>query len=120
MIFSRLSASELMVQPPQSPACHRHGDDAGAGSRDGTAGAQGPPVASAEGEGLPAALGKVRRAVADEQEALRRLQEGVASAREAGATWEQIAGELGVTRQAASKRFGVRTPEPAPDQPSLF
>lgn len=36
------------------------------------------------------------------------LHEKVAQARRAGATWERIAEVLGVTRQAASSRFGGR------------
>lgn len=37
----------------------------------------------------------------------------VAAARAAGASWSDIASRLGVTRQAAHKRFGSRTPRKA-------
>lgn len=43
-----------------------------------------------------------------EAEAIARsnVQEAVAAARECGCTWDEIGEALGVTRQAASRRFG--------------
>lgn len=37
-----------------------------------------------------------------------KLNTAVADAREAGATWQEIADEMGTTRQGAQRRFGGR------------
>lgn len=56
-------------------------------------------------------------------QAERGLRDAVRSAREAGRTWQEIADVLGVTRQAAFKRFGhptdPETGEPLRPRPSL-
>ena len=40
-------------------------------------------------------------------------------ARQAGETWTAIAGSLGVSKQAARKRYGLTTPEPETDPEQL-
>lgn len=50
------------------------------------------------------------------EEAGRLLRSAVASARSAGSSWETIGGALGMTRQAAQQRFGVKS-VPTPEAP---
>lgn len=52
-----------------------------------------------------AAIGRALRAVADAETA---LTDAVATARGNGKTWGMIALQLGVSRQAASERYGDR------------
>ena len=51
-------------------------------------------------------LDEVRAAAAAEKSATEQLRQVVATARERGQAWQGIADALGVTRQAASQRFG--------------
>jgi hypothetical protein len=54
-------------------------------------------------------------------ETTRLLREAVASARNAGHSWEAIGGVLGISRQAAQQRFGAtETPETTANQKVLF
>lgn len=52
-------------------------------------------------------IGAVMRAKRAEQLAEQRVHTAVLRARDAGASWPQIAEALGVTRQAARKRYGT-------------
>ncbi|MEL4357261.1 MULTISPECIES: hypothetical protein [unclassified Luteococcus] len=66
------------------------------------------------------AIGRAQEALAAAE---RRLAESVRRARDEGRTWQQIADVLGVTRQAAFKRFGhptdPQTGEPLHPHPAL-
>lgn len=66
-------------------------------------------------------LQRVQAASVAEAEAEEALRAAVTAARKGGATWQQVARHLGVTRQAAAKRFGEkRVFVAAEDQPALF
>lgn len=66
-------------------------------------------------------LQRVQAASVAEAEAEEALRAAVTAARKGGATWQQVARHLGVTRQAAAKRFGEkRVSVAAEDQPALF
>ncbi len=54
-------------------------------------------------------LDGVRAAAAAERAAVEQLHQAVATARKRGQAWQAIADALGVTRQAASQRFGRST-----------
>lgn len=63
---------------------------------------EGPdPIASFDGEALQAILAAVR----DRNAAQERIDAAVAQARAEGASWTVIGAMLGVTRQAALKRY---------------
>jgi hypothetical protein len=51
-------------------------------------------------------VGTVAAAAAVEKEATRKLAEAVAAARDAGASWQDVADAAGVSRQAAQQRWG--------------
>lgn len=55
-----------------------------------------------------AELADVRAAVAAVDEARGRLNEAVAAARAAGASWESVGAATGMTRQSAHERWGTR------------
>lgn len=61
-------------------------------------------------------LGRVRHARDRADDARTRLHAAVAAAREAGHTWAEIGDLLGITRQAAFKRFGTPV-DPRSGQP---
>ncbi|WP_075727890.1 hypothetical protein [Corynebacterium aquilae] len=70
---------------------------------------------------LQRALMRVQSCAIEAAEAQEKQRQAVAQARKAGATWEEIGRFLGVTRQAAARRFGEKTtPTPPDDQLSLF
>lgn len=48
----------------------------------------------------------------------RTIDQDVLDARGAGLSWEEIAAALGVTRQAAARRYAGRDPGPDPDDPT--
>lgn len=60
-------------------------------------------------------LALVRRAGAAEQASQALQHRAVAAARSAGISWAALGRELGMTRQAAQQRFGVRPDEQATD-----
>lgn len=69
---------------------------------EGADGGQGPdPIGTFEGEALQAILAGVR----DRNSAQARIDAAVAQAREQGASWTVIGAMLGVSRQAALKRY---------------
>jgi hypothetical protein len=73
------------------------------------------------GDDAETVLRQVQEAGEAETNATSVLRSRVAAARAAGATWRQIGEHLGVTRQAAAKRFGEKAMPAQPwDQPSLF
>lgn len=59
---------------------------------------------------LQRALQRVQSCAIATAEAEERQRSAVAQARAAGATWEEVGRFLGVTRQAAARRYGERTP----------
>ena len=63
-------------------------------------------VGSIDGPGYPDALGTVQalRMIAETAESAQR--QAVAQARAEGASWDQVARYLGVTRQSACERYG--------------
>ncbi len=56
-----------------------------------------------------AALHAIREAVTERAATERRINDAVATAREAGVSWSAIGGMLGTSGEAARKRYGVRT-----------
>lgn len=64
----------------------------------------------------PDAPGAIERAARDLVDAERALHDAVTTARGQGRTWQQVAEVLGVTRQAAFKRFGHPT-DPSTGEP---
>lgn len=64
-------------------------------------------------------LVRVQRAAVAEAEATEKLRQVVTAARLEGASWAEIGRYLGVSRQAATKRFGEKQPV-GRDEPTLF
>jgi hypothetical protein len=57
-------------------------------------------------------LGQLHQARIERDSAIIRVNDLVRWAREDGASWEEIAKALGVTRQAAWERYGPKVEEP--------
>ena len=62
---------------------------------------------------------RVQRAAVAEAEATEKLRKAVTAARSGGASWAEIGRYLGVSRQAATKRFGEKQ-SASRDEPTLF
>ena len=61
----------------------------------------------------PQALEVIGELAALRDRANRELASSVARAREAGFSWSEIGAELGVSKQAAQRKYGTKTPEPS-------
>ena len=72
-------------------------------------------VASADPEDVEGYLRLITVAADVEAQSRRLLNDAVAAARSSGATWAAIGATLGMSKQAAQKRFPVATPTPPLD-----
>lgn len=77
-------------------------------------------MAQTRGRGRPARQGlgsdRITAALEELQKADTALRSAVMDARQLGDTWTVIGAALGITRQAARKRYGEQTPDSAKER----